>query len=137
MINEEGLENVFVRHTRLAEATRRAVEAWGFETQCRDSKYYSPAVTTVILPEGHNADAYRKIVLDNFNMSLGTGLNRLAGKAFRIGHLGDTNELTVLGALTGVEMGFELAGIPHQKGGVAAARSYIAETAETAKAVAA
>jgi len=89
------------------------------------------------VPDGHNADAYRKIVLDNFNMSLGTGLNRLAGKAFRIGHLGDTNELTVLGALTGVEMGFEIAGIPYQKGGVAAAMSYIAETAETAKAAAA
>jgi alanine-glyoxylate transaminase/serine-glyoxylate transaminase/serine-pyruvate transaminase len=94
-------------------------------------------VTTVIMPEGHNADAYRKIVLDNFNMSLGTGLNRLAGKAFRIGHLGDTNELTVLGALTGVEMGFELAGVPYKKGGVQAAMSYIAETAEQAKAVAA
>ena len=129
MINEEGLENVFTRHERLAEATRRAVTAWGFEIQCRDPKYYSPAVTTVIMPEGHNADAYRKIVLDNFNMSLGTGLNRIAGKAFRIGHLGDTNELTVLGALTGVEMGFELAGVPYKKGGVAAAMSYIAETA--------
>lgn len=129
MINEEGLENVFARHERLAEATRRAVTAWGFEIQCRDPKYYSPAVTTVVMPEGHNADAYRKIVLDNFNMSLGTGLNKIAGKAFRIGHLGDTNELTVLGALTGVEMGFELAGVPYKKGGVQAAISYIAETA--------
>jgi alanine-glyoxylate transaminase / serine-glyoxylate transaminase / serine-pyruvate transaminase len=129
MINEEGLENVFARHRRLSEATRRAVRAWGFELQCRDAKYYSPAVTTVQMPEGHNADAYRKIVLDNFNMSLGTGLNKIAGKAFRIGHLGDTNELTVLGALTGVEMGFELAGVPYKKGGVAAAMSYIAETA--------
>jgi alanine-glyoxylate transaminase/serine-glyoxylate transaminase/serine-pyruvate transaminase len=137
MINEEGIENVVARHRRLAEATRRAVDAWGFEIQCRDAKYYSPAVTTVLMPDGHNADAYRKIVLDNFNMSLGTGLNRLAGKAFRIGHLGDTNELTVLGALTGVEMGFELAGIPYNKGGVVAAMSYIAETAETAKAAAA
>ncbi|MEQ1669291.1 MAG: aminotransferase class V-fold PLP-dependent enzyme [Hyphomicrobium sp.] len=129
MINDEGLENVFARHERLAEATRRAVTAWGFEIQCRDPKYYSPAVTTVMMPEGHNADAYRKIVLDNFNMSLGTGLNKIAGKAFRIGHLGDTNELTVLGALTGVEMGFELAGVPHKKGGVLAAMQYIAETA--------
>jgi alanine-glyoxylate transaminase/serine-glyoxylate transaminase/serine-pyruvate transaminase len=137
MINEEGLENVFARHDRLSEATRRAVRAWGLEIQCREAKFYSPAVTTVIVPEGHNADAYRKIVLDNFNMSLGTGLNRLSGKAFRIGHLGDTNELTVLGALTGVEMGFELAGIPHKKGGVAAAMSYIAETAGPAKAAAA
>jgi len=81
------------------------------------------------MPEGHNADAYRKIVLDNFNMSLGTGLNKIAGKAFRIGHLGDTNELTVMGALTGVEMGFDLAGVPHKKGGVAAAMAYLAETA--------
>lgn len=139
MINEEGLENVFARHQRLAEATRRAVRAWGFEIQCRDAKYYSPAVTTVQMPEGHNADAYRKIVLDNLNMSLGTGLNKIAGKAFRIAHLGDTNELTVLGALTGVEIGFELAGVPHKKGGVAAAMSYIAETAnpvEAAKAAA-
>lgn len=131
MINEEGLENVFARHERLAEATRRAVIGWGLEIQCRDPKYYSPAVTTVVMPEGHNADNFRKIVLDNFNMSLGTGLNKIAGKAFRIGHLGDTNELTIMGALTGVEMGFDLAGVPHKKGGVAAAMSYLAETAGT------
>ena len=137
MINEEGLENVFARHERLAEATRRAVRAWGLDIQCRDPKYYSPAVTTVIMPDGHNADTYRKLVLDNFNMSLGTGLNKIAGKVFRIGHLGDTNELTVMGALTGVEMGFELAGVPHKKGGVLAAMSYLAETAQPAKAVAA
>jgi alanine-glyoxylate transaminase/serine-glyoxylate transaminase/serine-pyruvate transaminase len=138
MINEEGLENVFARHARLSEATRRAVKAWGLDIQCRDPKYYSPAVTTVVMPEGHNGDAVRKIALDNFNMSLGTGLNKLAGKAFRIGHLGDTNELTILGALTGVEMSFELAGVPYQKGGVAAAMDYIAETAKNpAKAVAA
>jgi alanine-glyoxylate transaminase/serine-glyoxylate transaminase/serine-pyruvate transaminase len=137
MINEEGLDNVIARHKRLSEATRRAVTAWGFEIQCRDARYYSPAVTTVVMPEGHNADVYRKIVLDNFNMSLGTGLNKIAGKAFRIGHLGDTNELTILGALTGVEMGFDLAGVPHKKGGLAAAMSYIAETAGPAKAAAA
>ena len=137
MINEEGLENVFVRHERLAEATRRAVRAWGLDIQCRDPKYYSPAVTTVIMPDGHNADTYRKIVLDNFNMSLGTGLNKIAGKVFRIGHLGDTNELTIMGALAGVEMGFDLAGVPHKKGGVAAAMSYFAETAKPAKAAAA
>jgi alanine-glyoxylate transaminase/serine-glyoxylate transaminase/serine-pyruvate transaminase len=137
LINEEGLENVFIRHERLAEATRRAVKAWGLEIQCRDAKYYSPAVTAVIMPEGHNADAYRKIVLDNFNMSLGTGLNKIAGKVFRIGHLGDTNELTIMGALAGVEMGFDLAGVPHKKGGVAAAMSYLAETASPAKAKAA
>jgi alanine-glyoxylate transaminase / serine-glyoxylate transaminase / serine-pyruvate transaminase len=137
MINEEGLENVFARHERLAEATRRAVRAWGLEIQCRDPKYYSPAVTAVIMPDGHNADTYRKIVLDNFNMSLGTGLNKIAGKVFRIGHLGDTNELTIMGALAGVEMGFDLAGVPHKKGGVAAAMSYLAETAKPAKAAAA
>ena len=137
MINEEGLENVFTRHERLAEATRRAVQGWGLEIQCRDSKYYSPAVTTVIVPDGHNADAYRKIVLDNFNMSLGTGLNKIAGKVFRIGHLGDTNELTIMGALAGVEMGFDLAGIPHKKGGVAAAMKYLSDTASPAKAAAA
>jgi alanine-glyoxylate transaminase / serine-glyoxylate transaminase / serine-pyruvate transaminase len=136
MLNEEGLDNVFARHERLAEATRRAVRAWGLEIWCRDEKYHSPAVTAVITPEGHNADAYRKVVLDAFNMSLGTGLNKLAGKAFRIGHLGDTNELTVLGALTGVEMGFELAGIPYKRGGVTAAMEYIASgaKAESAKA---
>lgn len=137
LINEEGLENVFVRHERLAEATRRAVTAWGFDIQCRDPRYYSPAVTTVVMPEGHNADAYRKIVLDTFNMSLGTGLNKIAGKAFRIGHLGDTNDLTIMGALTGVEMGFELAGVPHQKGGVLAAMSYISNAMAPAKAKAA
>ena len=137
MIHEEGLENVFTRHERLAEATRRAVKAWGLDIQCRDPKYYSPAVTTVIMPEGHNADTYRKLVLDTFNMSLGTGLNKIAGKVFRIGHLGDTNELTVMGALTGVEMGFDLAGVPHKKGGVQAAMNYLAETAKQPKAAAA
>lgn len=137
LLNEEGLENVFARHERLAEATRRAVRAWGLELNCRDEKYYSPAVTTVLMPEGHNADAFRKLVLDTFNMSLGTGLNKLAGKAFRIGHLGDTNELTIMGALTGVEMGLELAGVPHKKGGVAAAMTYIASCSKPASAKAA
>ncbi len=137
MINEEGLENVFTRHERLAEATRRAVKGWGLDIQCRDPKYYSPAVTAVIMPEGHNADAFRKLVLDSFNMSLGTGLNKIAGKVFRIGHLGDTNELTVMGALTGVEMGLEIAGVPHKKGGVAAAMSYLAESVKSEKMAAA
>jgi alanine-glyoxylate transaminase / serine-glyoxylate transaminase / serine-pyruvate transaminase len=136
-INEEGLDNVLARHERLAEATRRAVNAWGLEINCRDAKYYSPAVTTVLMPDGHNADAYRKLVLDTFNMSLGTGLNRLAGKAFRIGHLGDTNELTVMGALTGVEMGLKLAGVPHKAGGVDAAMAYLASAMKPATAKAA
>ena len=104
---------------------RRAVNGWGLEIWCRDPKYYSPAVTTIALPEGHNADAFRALVLDRFNMALGAGLNKLAGKAFRIGHLGYTNELTLLGALAGVEMGLELAGIPHSKGGVTAAMEYV------------
>jgi len=137
MIHEEGLENIFARHERLAEAVRQAVRAWGLEINCRDPRYYSPAVTTVLIPEGHNADAFRKLVLETFNMSLGTGLNRLAGKAFRIGHLGDTNDLTILGALTGVEMGLELAGIPHKKGGVAAAMAHITDSVRTPAAKAA
>jgi alanine-glyoxylate transaminase/serine-glyoxylate transaminase/serine-pyruvate transaminase len=137
MLNEEGLDNVFARHERLAEATRRAVCAWGLELWCRDPKYYSPAVTTVAMPDGHNADNFRKVVLEAFNMSLGTGLNKLAGKAFRIGHLGDTNELTILGALSGVEMGLGLAGVPHKKGGVDAAMAYLEETAKPAAAKAA
>lgn len=129
LLHEEGLENVFARHERLGEAVRIAVRTWGLEVNCRDAKYDSPAVTTVLMPDGHNADSFRKLVLETFNMSLGTGLNKLAGKAFRIAHLGDTNELTVLGALTGVEMGLELAGVPHKKGGVQAAMAYIAECA--------
>ncbi len=137
MLHEEGLDNVYARHERLAEATRRAVRAWGLDIWCRDAKYYSPAVTAVATPDGHNADAFRKVVLDTFNMSLGTGLNKLAGKAFRIGHLGDTNELTILGALAGVEMSLGLAGIPHKKGGVDAAMAYFAETAQPAAAKAA
>lgn len=137
LINDEGLQNVFDRHERLAEASRRAVRAWGLELNCREAKYYSPAVTTVLMPDGHNADQFRKVVLDTFNMSLGTGLNKLAGKAFRIGHLGDTNELTVMGALTGIEMGLSIAGVPHKKGGVDAAMAYLAEEMKPAKAEAA
>ncbi len=133
MLQEEGFENVFARHERLAEATRRAVQGWGLEIWCREAKYYSPAVTAVTLPDGHNADQFRTMVLNTFNMSLGTGLNKLAGKAFRIGHLGDTNELTIMGALSGVEMGLKIAGVPHATGGVDAAMAYLAETA-TAKA---
>ncbi|MEW5963500.1 MAG: aminotransferase class V-fold PLP-dependent enzyme [Pseudomonadota bacterium] len=129
MLHEEGLDNVFARHERLAGAVRAAVQAWGLEILCRDPKYYSPVVTTVMMPEGYNADAFRALVLDTFNMSLGTGLNKLAGKVFRIGHLGDTNELTILGALSGVEMGLGLAGIPHRKGGVAAAMDHLSAAA--------
>jgi alanine-glyoxylate transaminase/serine-glyoxylate transaminase/serine-pyruvate transaminase len=137
MLNEEGLDNVFARHDRLAEATRAAVRAWGLEIWCRDGKYYSPAVTAAIMPDGHNADAFRKVVLDTFNMSLGTGLNKLAGKAFRIGHLGDTNELTLLGALSGIEMSLDIAGVPHRKGGATAAMDYLVAQAKPATAKAA
>jgi alanine-glyoxylate transaminase/serine-glyoxylate transaminase/serine-pyruvate transaminase len=121
MLHEEGLDNVFKRHDRHAEATRRAVQAWGLEVLCDEPKDYSSSLTAVLLPEGHDADAFRAGVLKNFNMSLGNGLSRLAGKVFRIGHLGDFNDLMLLGTLSGVEMGLSLANIPHQKGGVDAA----------------
>jgi alanine-glyoxylate transaminase/serine-glyoxylate transaminase/serine-pyruvate transaminase len=129
MLNEEGLDNVFARHQRLGEATRRAVAAWGLETVCLDARLHSPVLTGVLLPDGHNADEFRSIVLEAFDMSLGIGLGRLAGKAFRIGHLGDINDLTLLGALAGVEMGLELAGVPHKKGGVTQAMAFLAQTA--------
>jgi alanine-glyoxylate transaminase/serine-glyoxylate transaminase/serine-pyruvate transaminase len=128
MLHEEGLEAVFERHARLGEACRRAVAAWGLELQCRDPDHYSASVTTVRMPEGHDADALRCLVLERFNMSLGAGLSKLAAKVFRIGHLGDTNELTILGALSGVEMGLQIAGLPHAKGGVQAAMAYLAGT---------
>src|SRR6202451_1940577 len=125
MLHEEGLENVFARHDRLAEATRRAVRAWGLEIMCRDPKYYSPTVTAVLVPEGHDADAMRNLALEHFNISYGMSFGRFAGKMFRIGHLGDTNDLTILGALAGTEMALALSGIPHRKGGVQAAMDYL------------
>ena len=128
MLHEEGLDNVFARHDRHAEATRQAVQAWGLEVLCQEPKNYSSSLTAVLLPEGHNADAFRATVLDNFDMSLGNGLSKLAGKVFRIGHLGDFNDLMMLGTLSGVEMGLGLAGIPHQTGGVAKAMSYLSAT---------
>jgi len=129
MLMEEGLDNVFARHDRHAEATRRAVRAWGLEILCRVPEHYSSSLTAVLVPEGHNADEFRARVLDAFDMSLGTGLTKLSGKVFRIGHLGDTNDLTILAALSGVEMGLELAGIPHKKGGAQAAMEYFTEQA--------
>lgn len=126
MLHEEGLDRVFARHERHAEATRRAVRAWGLEILCREPRYYSPVLTAVMLPEGHNSDAFRQVVLENFDLSLGTGLTKVAGKVFRIGHLGDINDLTILGALAGVEMSLGLAGVPHQPGGVQAAMDYLA-----------
>jgi alanine-glyoxylate transaminase/serine-glyoxylate transaminase/serine-pyruvate transaminase len=129
MLHEEGLDNVFARHERHAEATRRAVRAWGLEILCKDPKFYSPVLTAVVMPEGHNADEFRKVVLENFNMSLGSGLSKVAGKVFRIGHLGDFNDLTLVGTMGGVEMGLALAGVPHQKGGTQIAMEYLAQTA--------
>jgi alanine-glyoxylate transaminase / serine-glyoxylate transaminase / serine-pyruvate transaminase len=129
MLHEEGLDRVFARHHRHAEATRRAVTAWGLEVLCRDAKYQSPVLTAVLLPDGHNADTVRKVVLDKFDMSLGTGLSKVAGKVFRIGHLGDTNDLTVIATIAGCEMGLGLAGVPHKPAGVAAAMAYLAATA--------
>jgi alanine-glyoxylate transaminase / serine-glyoxylate transaminase / serine-pyruvate transaminase len=125
MLHEEGLDNVFARHDRLAEATRRAVTAWGLEIWCREPRDYSSSLTGVLMPEGHDADAFRRAALAHFDISLGTGLTKLAGKVFRIGHLGDTNDLTIVGALAGVEMALALAGVPHRKGGVQAAMDYL------------
>jgi alanine-glyoxylate transaminase/serine-glyoxylate transaminase/serine-pyruvate transaminase len=130
----EGLPNVFARHDRHAEATRCAVRGWGLEILCRNPSEYSPALTAVMMPTGadgrpHDADAFRRIVLERFNMSLGTGLAKLAGRVFRIGHLGDFNDLTLLGTLGGVEMGLAVAGVPHRKGGVQAAIDFLARSA--------
>ena len=125
MLHEEGLDNVFARHERLAEATRRAVRAWGLEIMCRDAKCYSPTITAVLLPEGHNADAFRSLALDTFNISYGASFGAYSGKYFRIGHLGDVNDGQQLGALAITEMALALAGIPHKKGGVQAALDYI------------
>ena len=129
MLLEEGLDNVFKRHDRYAEATRRAVQAWGLEVLCNNPDDYSSILTAVMVPDGHDADHVRNVILDNFDMSLGTGLGKVKGKVFRIGHLGDFNDLTLMGTLSGVEMGLSLAGVPHQKGGVAAAMAYMTESA--------
>jgi alanine-glyoxylate transaminase/serine-glyoxylate transaminase/serine-pyruvate transaminase len=136
MLHEEGLENVFARHDRHAEATRRAARAWGLEIWCREPKDYSSSLTAVLMPDGQDADRFRKAALEHFDISLGTGLSKLAGKVFRIGHLGDTNDLTIVGALAGVEMGLALAGVPHRKGGVQAAMDYLEAAASPARAAA-
>jgi alanine-glyoxylate transaminase/serine-glyoxylate transaminase/serine-pyruvate transaminase len=125
MLHEEGLDNVFARHHRLAEATRRAVKAWGLDTICADPKYYSPTLTAVLLPEGHDGDAFRALALENFNISFGASFGRFAGKMFRIGHLGDVNDAMMLGGLAATEMALALANIPHKKGGVQAAMDYL------------
>ena len=122
---EEGLENVFNRHKRFAEATRIAVNAWGLEVLCKNPEEYSNTLTAVLVPEGHDADALRKIILDDYNMSLGAGLAKVAGKIFRIGHLGDFNELMLAGTLAGVEMGLMKSKIPYKKGGILKALEYL------------
>ena len=125
MLLEEGLERVFVRHRRLAEATRRAVTAWELELLCLNPEECSSSLTAVLMPEGYDADEFRKLVLQKFNMSLGNGLGKLKGKVFRIGHLGDFNELMLAGTLSGIEMGLALARIPFSKGGVTEALDYL------------
>jgi alanine-glyoxylate transaminase/serine-glyoxylate transaminase/serine-pyruvate transaminase len=125
MLEEEGFANVFARHMRHGAATRAAVEAWGLEVLCKKAADHSGALTAVVLPEGHDADKFREIVLTNFDMSLGTGLAKLKGKVFRIGHLGHFNDLMLMGTLAGVEMGLDLAKIPHRKGGVLAAMNVL------------
>jgi alanine-glyoxylate transaminase/serine-glyoxylate transaminase/serine-pyruvate transaminase len=125
MLHEEGLNNVFMRHDRLAEATRRAVKGWGLEIMCRDPRFYSPTITAVMMPEGQNGDAFRNVALETFNISYGASFGPYAGKYFRIGHLGDINDGTLIGALGITAMALTLAGVPHQKGGMAAAMEYI------------
>jgi alanine-glyoxylate transaminase/serine-glyoxylate transaminase/serine-pyruvate transaminase len=127
LLDEEGLEAVFARHQRHAEATRRAVRAWGLEVLALDPREYSSSLTAVLLPSGHDADRVRSLILEAFDMSLGTGLGKLAGKVFRIGHLGDFNDLALAGTLAGVEMGLALAGVPVKKEGVQAALGYLTE----------
>ena len=132
MLKEEGLENVFRRHQRHAQATRAAVSRWGLEIVCEAPEEYSSAVTAVLTPEGHNADDLRKVILNNFDMSLGAGLSKWQGKAFRIGHLGSFNDLMLVGTLGGIEMGLRLAGVPHREGGVLAALEQLAPSATAA-----
>src|SRR5215471_15911573 len=129
LLDEEGLDAVFARHQRHGEATRRAVRAWGLEVLALDPREFSGSLTAVLVPAGHDADKVRKVILEAFDMSLGTGLGKLAGKVFRIGHLGDFNDLTLIGTLAGVEMGLALAGVPVKKEGVHAAMEHLAECA--------
>lgn len=129
MLLEEGLDNVFARHERHAEATRRAVRTWGLEIQCADPRHYSPALTAVRMPEGHSADSLRATILDKFNMSLGNGLGPLKDRVFRIGHLGELSDLALVGTIGGVEMGLRAAGVPHTPGGVQAAVDHLSGNA--------
>jgi alanine-glyoxylate transaminase/serine-glyoxylate transaminase/serine-pyruvate transaminase len=126
MLLEEGLPQVFERHAKFGRATRAAVQAWGLELLCVNPAEYSNSLTAVLMPQGHDADKFRQVVLENFDMSLGQGLGKVSGKVFRIGHLGGFNELMLMGTLAGVEMGLHLAGVPHHKAGVAAAMDSLA-----------
>ncbi|WP_433510030.1 pyridoxal-phosphate-dependent aminotransferase family protein [Nonomuraea sp. CA-143628] len=128
MLEEEGLAQVFARHDRHAEATRRAVRGWGLEVLCADEREHSSSLTAVLMPDGHDADAVRTLILDRYDMSLGTGLGRLAGRVFRIGHLGHFSDLMLAGTLSGVEMGLSAAGVPIKEGGVRAGLAYLEET---------
>jgi alanine-glyoxylate transaminase/serine-glyoxylate transaminase/serine-pyruvate transaminase len=121
MLQEEGLANVFARHSRHAAATRAAVRAWGLEILCQEPSEYSPILTAVLMPGGHDADKLREMISQTYDMSLGAGLGRMKGRVFRIGHLGDFNDLMLAGTLAGVEMGLHVGGVPHHRGGVAAA----------------
>ena len=132
MLAEEGLDRVFARHRRFAEATRAAVAAWGLDCYSINPCEHSNSLTAVLLPDGHDANDLRKVILERFDMSLGTGLGKLDGRVFRIGHLGDLNELTLAGTLVGVEMGLRLAGVPHHRGGVDAALDHLAMTSRPA-----
>jgi alanine-glyoxylate transaminase/serine-glyoxylate transaminase/serine-pyruvate transaminase len=129
MLLEEGLANVFARHDRHAEATRRAVRAWGLEVQCAEPRHYSSSLTAVRVPEGHSADALRATILARCNMSLGNGLGQLKDRVFRIGHLGDFGDLQLIGTLGGIEIGLRAAGVPHSPGGVQAAIDHLAGNA--------
>jgi alanine-glyoxylate transaminase/serine-glyoxylate transaminase/serine-pyruvate transaminase len=127
MLAEEGLPNVFARHQRHATASRAAVRAWGLEVLCADEREHSGSLTAVLLPDGHDADEVRRVILEKFDMSLGAGLGRLAGTVFRIGHLGHFNDLTLAGTLGGVQMGLQLVGVPIKPGGVEAALEVLRE----------
>lgn len=136
MLHEEGLDNVFARHARHANAARAAVEAWGLEILCRKSSDRSPVLTAVMMPEGHSADNFRAVTLRNYDMSLGNGLSKVADRVFRIGHLGDFNDLMLIGTLAGVEMGLRDAGVPFREGGVQAAMSALGKNSDAARAAA-
>jgi alanine-glyoxylate transaminase / serine-glyoxylate transaminase / serine-pyruvate transaminase len=125
MLHEEGLDNVFARHERMAEATRRAVKAWGLENLNKNASQYSPTITAILLPEGHDADKFRALALEEFNISYGASFGQYAGKYFRIGHLGDINDAALIAGLGATEMALQLAGVPIKNGGVQAAMDYL------------